>query len=132
MQHRHKNSPSQTDTKSKVRTKAFKSDSKIEKGLYEDQDVLYWACLGIQPLEVGRAEANFLYYSSGVGCGDETTSESKPYSVPSLTYGEYNLSAELDVPVDSFDLAVLAGRPGLVEKVNSTFDTLVINVYFRT
>ena len=37
-----KNSPSQTDTKSKVRTKkAKKATRKSEKGLYEDQDVLY-------------------------------------------------------------------------------------------
>ncbi|MGB0647987.1 MAG: hypothetical protein ACPGQS_12465 [Bradymonadia bacterium] len=66
-----------------------------------------------------------------VGCGDDATSESKPYSIPNLTYGEYDLSSvSLDVPVDSFDLAVLAGRPNLVDKVNETFDTLAINVYF--
>jgi hypothetical protein len=66
-----------------------------------------------------------------LACGEETTSESKPFVVPNLTYGSYDVnSIRLDVPVDELDLAVLAGRPPLVDKVNTTFDTLALHLFF--
>ena len=50
-----------------------------------------------------------------LACGEEQTSESKPFVVPNLVYGSYDVDTiNLDVPIDELDLAVLAGRPPLV------------------
>ena len=73
----------------------------------------------------------FIFITLMLGCGEETTSVSKPFVVPNLAYGAYTLnSMSLDVPVDELDLAVLAGRPPLVDKVNTTFDTLALHLFF--
>ena len=64
-------------------------------------------------------------------CGDEATPVQKSFVVPTLTYGSYDVSTmSLEVPVDELDIAVLAGRPALVDKVNTTFDTLALNLFF--
>jgi hypothetical protein len=66
-----------------------------------------------------------------LACGDETTPVEKSFVVPNLAYGSYQVSTmSLEVPVDELDIAVLAGRPALVDKVNTTFDTLALNLFF--
>ena len=66
-----------------------------------------------------------------VGCGEESTSPTSSVNAPPIQYSGYNVAdITLDAPIDSLDLAVLAGRPELVDKINQGFGTVTLNLFY--
>ena len=71
-----------------------------------------------------------LLFAFSLGCGEDASTPQSSVTIPSLAYGDYAVEGiSLGAPVDNLDLAVLAGRPPLVEKTNGNFGTLTLNIF---
>lgn len=65
------------------------------------------------------------------GCGEESQGTESNLVLPPLNYAGYAVGElALDAPVDNLDLAVLAGRPELIAKINQSFNTLALNLTY--